>query len=127
MLANKRLIEKHQPIATILSLALLPLSGFATDIYVPSLPDMAASMHVSSLQIQTTITLFLVSYGLSQLFIGSLIDSYGRYRIGVVSLLIFALASLVIALTHSINVIYAMRVIQGVTVGAVIAGKRAFF
>jgi multidrug resistance protein len=119
--------EKFRPIATLLSLALLPLSGFATDIYVPSLPAMAADLHISSLQIQFTITLFLVSYGISQLFIGSILDSFGRYRIGIAALLIFALASLAIATTHSITVMYLMRVIQGITVGAVMAGKRVYF
>lgn len=124
---NNNINPRFRPVANLLSLALLPLSGFATDIYVPSLPGMAAAMHVSNLQIQFTITLFLISYGVSQLFIGSILDSYGRYRIGLVSLVLFALASLIIAVTHSITVIYLMRVIQGITVGAAIAGKRAYF
>ncbi len=118
---------RHQPIATILALAMLPLSGFATDIYLPSLPGMAAAMHVSTLQIQFTITLFLISYGLSQLFVGSVLDSFGRYRISLVCLLIFALASVAIATTHNIYVIYAMRIVHGITVGIVVAGKRAYF
>lgn len=88
---------------------------------------MAAALHVSDLQVQFTITLFLISYGVSQLFIGSILDSYGRYKIGLTSLIIFALASLAIAVSHSITVIYVMRVIQGITVGGVMAGKRAYF
>lgn len=127
MTANKRIDPRRQRIANILSLALLPLSGFATDIYVPSLPNMAVAMHVTSLQIQFTITLYLISYGISQLFIGSILDSYGRYRIGLASLIICAFASLAIAVTHSITMIYGMRIIQGITVGAAIAGKRAYF
>lgn len=113
--------------ATILALAILPLSGFAADIYLPSLPGMTAAMKVSSLQIQLTITVFLISYGISQLFIGSILDSFGRYRFSQISLVVFAAASFVIATTHNIYVIYGMRVIHGVTVGFVIAGKRAFF
>ena len=110
-----------------ISLALLPLSGFATDIYIPSLPHMAESLHVTSLQIQVTISLFLVSYGVSQLFIGSVLDSYGRYRIGLVSLILFSMASLTIGLTQDIAILYAMRIIQGVTTAGIIAGKRAYF
>ena len=124
---GKRIKARHQGIANILALALIPLSGFATDIYLPSLPGMAATMHVSSIQIQFTITLFLLSYGISQLFIGSILDSYGRYKISLVSLLVFALASLAIAITHNIYIIYLMRIIHGITVGAVVAGKRAYF
>lgn len=119
--------EKNQGVATILAFVLLPLSGFATDIYIPSLPTMAASLHVSGIAVQMTLTLFLISYGVCQLFIGSVLDSYGRYKIGLISLLIFALASLVIATTHNIWLIYAMRVVHGFTVGATIVAKRAYF
>ena len=119
--------EKNQGVATILAFVLLPLSGFATDIYIPSLPTMATSLHVSGIAVQMTLTLFLISYGVCQLFIGSVLDSYGRYKIGLISLLIFALASLVIATTHNIWLIYAMRVVHGFTVGATIVAKRAYF
>ncbi len=124
---KKSIRPGHQGIANILALALIPISGFATDIYLPSLPGMATAMHVGSTQVQFTITLFLVSYGISQLFIGGILDSYGRYNISVASLLIFSFASIAIANTHSIYVIYLMRVIHGITVGAIVAGKRAYF
>lgn len=124
---GRKIKDKDQGIATILAFALLPLSGFATDIYIPSLPTMAVSLHTGNMQVQLTLTLFLVSYGITQLFIGGILDSYGRYRIGLVSLVIFALASLVIAITHNIYLIYLMRIIHGMTVGAIIVGKRAFF
>jgi multidrug resistance protein len=124
---KKRIKPHHQGIANLLAFALLPLSGFATDIYLPSLPGMAVDLHASSIQVQFTITLFLVSYGISQLFIGSILDSYGRYTISLVSLVVFTLASLVVATTHNIYVIYLMRIIHGITVGAAVAGKRAYF
>jgi MFS family permease len=124
---TKSIKPQHSNISNILAFALLPLSGFATDIYLPSLPGMAVDLQVSGVQIQFTITLFLISYGISQLFIGSILDSYGRYNTGLASLVVFALASIIIATTHSINIIYLMRMVQGITVGFVVAGKRAFF
>ena len=119
--------EKHQGISTVLAFALLPLSGFATDIYIPSLPTMSAVMQVSEIQVQLTLTFFLISYGVSQLFVGSILDSFGRYRISLISLLIFAAASVVIAVTHQIYLIYLMRIIHGFTVGAIVVAKRAYF
>lgn len=124
---TKQIKKSHQGIATLLAFALIPLSGFATDIYIPSLPTMAGEMEVSSVQVQLTLSLFLISYGVSQLFIGSVLDSFGRYKIGLVSLVIFALASLVIATTHNIYLIYLMRIIHGLTVGAIVVAKRAYF
>lgn len=123
----KELKQQNQGISTILAFALLPLSGFATDIYIPSLPSMASNMQVSSLQVQLTLSLFLISYGVSQLFIGSVLDSFGRYRLSLISLIIFAGASVVIANTHNIYLIYLMRIIHGFTVGTIIVAKRAYF
>ncbi|RBQ03851.1 MFS transporter [Pedobacter miscanthi] len=123
----KYIKERNQGIATLLAFALLPISGFATDIYIPSLPDMAAAINVSNVQVQLTLSIFLISYGVSQLFIGSVLDSFGRYKICLYSLLIFAVASIVIATSHNIYLIYFMRVIHGVTVGAIVVAKRAYF
>lgn len=125
--ASKPLKEHNKGISTVLAFALLPLSGFATDIYIPSLPTMATTMNVSSLQVQLTLSLFLISYGISQLFIGSVLDSFGRYKLSLTCLLVFAAASIVIANTHNIYLIYLMRIIHGFTVGTIIVGKRAFF
>ncbi|WP_285059754.1 MFS transporter [Pedobacter ginsengisoli] len=127
MKSIKYIKEQNQGISAILAFALLPLSGFATDIYIPSLPTMAATMQVSSLQVQLTLSLFLISYGVSQLFIGSILDSFGRYKLSLICLLVFAASSIVIANTQNIYLIYLMRIIHGFTVGTVIVAKRAFF
>ncbi|KEQ28413.1 multidrug transporter [Pedobacter antarcticus 4BY] len=126
-LTHKTIKSKNQGMATLLAFALLPLSGFATDVYIPSLPSMAASLQVSDIQVQLTLSLFLISYGLSQLFIGSVLDSFGRYKLSLISLLIFAGASFVIATTHQIYLIYLMRIIHGLTVGTIVVAKRAYF
>lgn len=125
--SNNTLKPKNQAISTILAFALLPLSGFATDIYIPSLPSMAGDMQISSIQVQLTLTLFLISYGVSQLFIGSVVDSFGRYKLSLISLVIFAISCIVVATCHNIYLIYLMRIIHGLTVGTIIVAKRAYF
>jgi DHA1 family bicyclomycin/chloramphenicol resistance-like MFS transporter len=123
----KHIQDKHLGKATILSFALIPLSGFATDIYLPSLPAMAASLHVTSVEIQASLLIFLVSSGVSQMFVGSLLDSYGRYRLSNAALLAFAAASFIIAAFPNIYVLYAMRVVHGITVAIIVVSKRAYF
>jgi Bcr/CflA subfamily drug resistance transporter len=123
----KPIKEHHRGIANLLAFALIPLSGFATDVYIPSLPAMAADMQVSNIQVQLTLTLFLISYGVTQLFIGSLLDSFGRYKISLISLALFTVASVVIANSHSIYVVYLMRILHGITVGGIVVSKRAYF
>src|SRR5471030_1913294 len=104
----KTIKEKHRGISTVLAFALIPLSGLATDIYIPSLPSMASHLGVSGSAVQLSLVVFMVSSGISQLFVGSLLDSFGRYKLGIISLLVFAMASFSIALSHNIQVIYLM-------------------
>jgi DHA1 family bicyclomycin/chloramphenicol resistance-like MFS transporter len=119
--------ENHQGFSTVLALSLIPLSGFATDIYLPSLPAMAKDLQVSPSAIQLSLVLFMFSVGVSQIFIGSILDSFGRFRISIISLALFSMTSFVIAIVPSIYVIYAMRIIQGITIAFIVVGKRAYF
>lgn len=123
----KRIKDGNVRIATLLAFAMIPMSGFATDIYLPSLPGMAGALGVTNSQTQLTLSLFLISYGVSQLFVGGLLDSYGRYRISLVSILVFCISCVIIANTNSIYVIYAMRILHGITIAAMVVSKRAFF
>uniref|UniRef100_A0AAU6WLJ3 MFS transporter n=1 Tax=Chryseobacterium endophyticum TaxID=1854762 RepID=A0AAU6WLJ3_9FLAO len=61
------------------------MSGLATDIYLPSMPSMAMELHQPESNIQLTLSIFLISYGLTQFFAGSIVDSFGRYRISMIS------------------------------------------
>gem|GEM_PF-46254 len=125
ILSDKKV--SNQGVATILAFALLPLSGFATDIYIPSMPSMEAALSVSSLQVQLTLSFFLISYGVGQLFVGSIVDSFGRYNISLGSLILFIASCVAIANTGNIYIIYLMRIIQGITVASVVVAKRAYF
>lgn len=119
--------EKNKLIATLLAFAVIPMSGLATDIYLPSMPTMAIELQQPETKIQLTLTLFLISYGITQFFAGSVVDSFGRYRVTLVSLGLFMVSFLVTALTRDIMVICAMRILQGVLAGFAIVSKRAFF
>ena len=123
----KRLPSKYKKKATIISFLMIPLSGFVTDIYAPSMPTMATELHQSESSIQLTLTLFLLSYAIVQFFAGSIMDSYGRYRITILALCLFILSNIVIAVSTSIEPIYAMRVLQGVAIGCIGVSKRSFF
>lgn len=123
----RNLDNNHKGFSTFLALGLIPLSGFATDIYLPSLPSMAKDLHVSSAAIQLSLVLFMFSNGISQIFIGSIIDSFGRYKVAVASLAIFSITSFMIALVPNIYLIYIMRIIQGIAIAFIVVGKRAYF
>lgn len=119
--------EKNKSIATFLAFALVPLSGLATDIYLPSMPQMGIALNTSESNIQLTLMLFLVSYGLTQIVAGTLLDVYGRYRLSLLALFLFIVASLAIATTDNIAVIYCMRVLHGISVAFIAVAKRTLF
>ncbi|KQT35791.1 multidrug transporter [Chryseobacterium sp. Leaf405] len=119
--------EKNKFIATLLAFAVIPMSGLATDIYLPSMPSMATELHQPESNIQLTLSIFLISYGLTQFFAGSIVDSFGRYKVSMVSLALFVVSFLITATTQNLFVIYAMRVLQGVLSGFAVVSKRAFF
>ncbi|WP_294199236.1 MFS transporter [uncultured Chryseobacterium sp.] len=119
--------EKNKFISTILAFAVIPMSGLATDIYLPSMPSMATELHQPESNIQLTLSIFLISYGLTQFFAGSIVDSFGRYRISMISLALFVASFVITATTQNIFVIYAMRVLQGILSGFAVVAKRAFF
>lgn len=123
----KTVSDRQQGIRTLLSFILIPLSGFATDVYLPSLPSMAGALHTTHAAAQLTLVFFLVSYGISQLFVGSFLDSFGRFRLNLIALFVFALSCFTIAMSGNIYMIYAMRILQGITVALVVVGKRAYF
>src|SRR5690242_21876456 len=104
---NNRNIE----ICTVLSFILIPLSGLATDVYMPSMPDMAKAFGTDASGIQKTLILFLTSYGVAQFFAGAVLDSFGRYRTGLWALAIFTATNFIIVTTSHLEIIYAMRII----------------
>jgi MFS family permease len=88
---------------------------------------MAVQLQTTPAAIQLTLSLFIISYGVSQLIVGGLIDSYGRHRPAMVSMLVFSAASFMIAFSNNLQLIYAMRIVQGFTVAVIVVSKRAFF
>lgn len=118
---------KQSFIPTVLAFALVPITGLATDIYLPSMPQMALELGLHESKIQLTLSLFLISYGVAQFFTGALVDAWGRYRINLISLFLFILSFWITATTNDIWVIYLMRVLQGILSAFVVISKRAYF
>lgn len=114
-------------LVTFMAFISMPLSGFVTDIYLPSFPAMAKSLHVHERDIQLTLTSYLLSYGISQLIIGNILDSIGRYRPKVLALMLLILSSLLIAHTDSVFFICLLRVVQGVAISILVVATRALF
>ncbi|MFP3591091.1 MFS transporter [Chryseobacterium sp. SIMBA_038] len=123
----KEASEKRIRLVTIMAFISIPLSGFVTDIYLPSFPSMAKGMQVSEKDIQITLTSYLLSYGICQLFVGNILDNIGRYRPKLVALFFLIISSILITMTNSILLICLLRILQGAAVSVLVVATRAIF
>src|SRR5260370_13722066 len=82
-------------------LALLAATGtLATNILLPSLPQMAASLHVTTAEVTASITVFLAVFAIGQLAVGPISDRYGRRVPGLAGFAVFTAWSLLCGLSH---------------------------
>ncbi len=112
------------PLSLVVAL-LAMLAPFTIDTYLPSFPDIAVELVASPLQMQQTMSLYLLAFALSTLFYGPLSDSFGRRRIAVVALLIYAVSSIGCALALNIEQLIVMRIGQGLAASAGLVIGRA--
>ncbi len=97
------------------------LSAFAplsTDLYLPALPSMAKYFDASPVLTNMTIILFLLSYSAAMLLWGPFSDKYGRKPVLVLGLIVYTAASALCAVSGSIGMLIACRILQAAGAGA---------
>ncbi|RJG01978.1 multidrug effflux MFS transporter [Noviherbaspirillum sedimenti] len=109
----------------ILLAGLAMLGPFSIDTYLPAFPDIQAGLHASAIEVQQTLTAYMLSFALMILWHGALSDAFGRRNITLGSLAVFAVASLGCAAAHSVEYLWAFRILQGVSAGAGVVIGRA--
>jgi DHA1 family bicyclomycin/chloramphenicol resistance-like MFS transporter len=102
----------------ILLAGLSMLGPFSVDTYLPAFPNIETTLHASFIEVQQTLTAYMLSFGVMILWHGALSDTFGRRNIILISLAIFAVASLGCAGSHSVEYLWAFRILQGVSAGA---------
>src|SRR5689334_7630427 len=93
------------------------LSAFgplAMDMYLPSTPTIAASLHASQSLVQLTLSGCLAGLALGQLVAGPLSDGLGRKKPLLAGLVAFTVLSVACAAAPDIGALIAFRFLQGV-------------
>jgi DHA1 family bicyclomycin/chloramphenicol resistance-like MFS transporter len=94
-------------------LAVLAATGtLATNILLPSLPQMAASLHVSTAAVTSSITVFLAVFAIGQLAVGPISDRYGRRWPVLTGFAVFCAGSIWCGLATDLPGLLIGRVIQ---------------
>lgn len=105
--------------------ALSAIGPFAIDTYLPAFPAMAQDLGATPLQVQQTLTFYLLPFGFMMLWHGTLSDAWGRRRIVLAGLFLFMLASLLCAVAPRIEVLWLGRALQGMSSGVGMVVGRA--
>lgn len=97
---------------------------FVTDFYLPVLPEMSEYFHTSPALASMSLTTGMIGLAVGQVFIGPLTDKYGRKKILVASMLLFAIASVLCIIAPNIFLFNVMRVFQGLAgAGGIVISK----
>lgn len=105
--------------------SLSALGPFSIDTYLPSFPAIADSLGASQIEVQQTLSAYLLAFAAMTLWHGAIADRFGRRRVILAALGLFGLASLGCMLAGSIEQLWFWRAMQGITAGAGIVISRA--
>ena len=105
----------------ILSLVLASLAAlapFAIDTYLPAFQVIGEALDASNLQIQQSLTFYLLPYAAMTLWHGAISDAIGRITTIKWGLAIFILASIGCAYAPNVETLWFFRALQGASGGA---------
>ena len=97
---------------TALLAALSAVGPLTTDMYLPSLPDIVRLLGATTAEGQLTISAYLVGFAVGQIVYGPLSDRHGRKPVLIGAIALYCFASLVCALSISIEMLIAARALQ---------------
>lgn len=99
-------------------------SQMALTIFLPSLPTLAKDFEVAYGTAQLTLSIYLFAFAFAQLAVGPLSDKVGRRPILLASLVIFTIGSLGCALSSTVEMLIAARLVQACgACGGVVLGS----
>ncbi|MBT2624987.1 multidrug effflux MFS transporter [Bacillus sp. ISL-32] len=123
-----KVYSQAKPIKLGMVLLLGTLASFgplSLDMYLPALPQVANDLHTTASLAQLSLTFCLLGLALGQIVVGPLSDMKGRRKPLIVSMVFYALSSILCAYSPSVTFLIIMRFIQGFTGAAGIVIARA--
>ena len=122
-LLRGRYLDRATPPHISTLIVLTGLGAMSMNVFLPSLPGMAAYFSADYALMQLSISLYLAVNAVLQLFIGPVSDRYGRRPVLLASLALFCLATTGCILAPSAGIFLAFRMAQGVIVAGLVLGR----
>ena len=101
------------------------LGPFSIDTYLPSFHEIGDKLGATPIEVQQTLSAYLAAFAAMTLWHGALSDRFGRRRIILLALALFAVASAGCAFATRIEQLWFWRAMQGITAGAGVVISRA--
>ncbi|KAI5894417.1 MFS general substrate transporter [Schizophyllum commune H4-8] len=97
------------------------IAGLAANIQNPAVAEMERSLPATSGEISLSISLFILIQGFAPIMWSSISEVKGRKVVYIVSIAIFTVGSIIVAISNSIGLVIGFRCMQAVGSSAVIA------
>ncbi len=101
------------------------LGPFSIDAYLPAFPNIQAELRATPIEVQQTLTAYMLAFAAMVLWHGALSDAFGRRNVILAALVIFAIGTFGCAASHSVHYLWVFRVMQGISGGAGVVVGRA--
>lgn len=88
-------------------------------IYFPAIPFLANGLHTSGGSINLTVTSYLIASGVFPSITGAAADKYGRRLIFVISLGVYGLVNIGLAVQRSFAMLITLRMVQSAAISGV--------
>lgn len=111
-------------LATLLA-GLSMLGPFCIDAYLPAFPNIQAALGASAIEVQQTLTAYMLAFAGMVLWHGALADAFGRRNVILCALVVFAVGTFGCAASHSVHYLWVFRIMQGISAGAGVVVGRA--
>ncbi|WP_295996618.1 multidrug effflux MFS transporter [Rugamonas sp.] len=105
--------------------SLAMLGPFSIDAYLPAFPAIESSLAASQIEVQQSLSFYMLAFAGMVLWHGALSDAFGRRNVILVSLVTFAIGTLGCAASHTVHYLWMFRILQGVSAGAGVVVGRA--
>jgi DHA1 family bicyclomycin/chloramphenicol resistance-like MFS transporter len=119
------MLDKNKKRQIILLMTILFFLGVsATDIYVPSLPQMVKDFHTVPSNVNLTISSFSMSIAFFVLFTGEISNRYGRRRVLIAGVTIFGIAAFLMSIINNLWLMILLRSIQAIGAAVILIVPR---